>query len=80
MPTFWCSAEGLVLHVPATMRSSQLEINSEEAAFHMYQNDHLTDLLPESPPVRNQPSPVQYRLFYKYCDPRFQCRLFESSE
>ena len=25
-------------------------------------------------------APVQYRLFYEHCDPRFQCFLFERSE
>jgi len=68
------------LLVPATMRSIQLEINSEEAAFRIYQNDHLTNVLPGSPLVPNQPSPVQYKLFDKHCDPRFQCFLFEGSE
>jgi len=53
------------------MRSSQLEINLEEASFHMYQNDNLTNVLP---------SPVQYRLFYKHFVPRLQCLLFERSK
>lgn len=30
--------------------------------------------------VRNQPSTVQYWLFDKHCDPRFQCLVFEGSE
>ena len=32
------------------------------------------------PPICNQPSPLLNTLFYKHCDPRFQCLLFESSE
>jgi len=46
---FGVALKGGSLHVPATMRSIQIEITSEEATFRMYQNDHLTDVLPGSP-------------------------------